>query len=310
MRPSVELPPIQNHVNQQSSPLFGSQRPRELLPSMMAHSPPGRSSTLPPLQRKESRRDKPARNRKSSITQNSRKPKHERTFSKDQSKRISFEGRKAFSAEPPGVAAAAMGKRWEDLIEAATSATEADSDRDITPVRPRYAVVPRILKAELSQIPQSPSSSIKRTPNPAFSVSQNLNYKASPLQNTLTPPPAHALAGPPPFPSVESSLDSSNSQSSAGSSQIFHIPPSGLPNSSDATSSTTYSNSQPVQIYCAGCRRLSVLRESYACTECISGFCSDCVYRLTSEQHLGRGRPCPRCQVLGPQYKAFRLELR
>jgi len=46
------------------------------------------------------------------------------------------ESRKAFSAEPPGAMAAAAiaGKRWEDLIEAATSATEADSDRDITPV--------------------------------------------------------------------------------------------------------------------------------------------------------------------------------
>ena len=106
---------------------------------MMAHSPPGRSSTLPPLQRKDSiqRKEKANRPRKSSITQNSRKPKHEKTKSKDYSRRLSIEGRKAFSAEPPGAAAAAaMGKRWEDLIDAATSATEADSDRDMTPVRP------------------------------------------------------------------------------------------------------------------------------------------------------------------------------
>ena len=49
---------------------------------------------------------------------------------------LSIEGRKAFSAEPPGAREAmARGKRWEDLIEAATSATEADSDRDMTPVR-------------------------------------------------------------------------------------------------------------------------------------------------------------------------------
>lgn len=45
---------------------------------------------------------------------------------------MSIERRKAFSAEPQS--AAAMGKRWEDLIEAATSATEVDSDRDLTPV--------------------------------------------------------------------------------------------------------------------------------------------------------------------------------
>lgn len=40
--------------------------------------------------------------------------------------------RKAFSAEP-AAAAAIMGKRWEDLIDAAASATEEDS-RDLTPV--------------------------------------------------------------------------------------------------------------------------------------------------------------------------------
>jgi hypothetical protein len=46
---------------------------------------------------------------------------------------MSMDGRKAFSAEPP-TAAWVQGKRWEDLIEAATSATEADDDRDLTPV--------------------------------------------------------------------------------------------------------------------------------------------------------------------------------
>ena len=30
-------------------------------------------------------------------------------------------------------------KRWEDLIEAATSANEADSDRDLTPVRSSFS---------------------------------------------------------------------------------------------------------------------------------------------------------------------------
>lgn len=138
MRPSIELPPIKNHLNQQSIPPFHSPRPRELLPSMMANSPPERSSTLPPLQRRDSiqRKEKANRPRKSSVTQSSRKAKHERTKSKDYSRRLSIEGRKAFSAEPPdAAAAAAMGKRWEDLIDAATSATEADSDQDMTPVR-------------------------------------------------------------------------------------------------------------------------------------------------------------------------------
>ncbi|MCJ1450019.1 hypothetical protein MMC28_000347 [Mycoblastus sanguinarius] len=229
---SIELPPIQNHINQQPIPPFHSPRPRELLPSVIAHSPPGRSSTLPPLgplQRKESlqKKDKVARPRKSSITQNSRRPKHEKTKAKDHSRRLSIEGRKAFSAEPPGgAAAAAMGKRWEDLIEAATSATEADSDRDLTP------------------IPQSPSS-IKRASVPPFpsSISHNQSYKASPLQNTLTPPPPSSLTGPAPFPSVETSLqDSSISTQSSG--QNFHISSSGLSNSSDTTSPTFYS--QPI----------------------------------------------------------------
>ncbi|KAL9003014.1 MAG: hypothetical protein Q9188_004095 [Gyalolechia gomerana] len=125
---SVELPPIQNHAPSGNIPPFQSPRPRELLPSIMARSPPGRSSTLPPLHRK----DKP-RPRRSSITQNSRKPKHERNKSSGHARRLSIEGRKALSAEPYGPAAVAQGKRWEDLLEAATSANEADSDRDLTP---------------------------------------------------------------------------------------------------------------------------------------------------------------------------------
>ena len=127
---TVELPPIKNHAQPETIPPFQSPRPRELLPSIMARSPPGRSSTLPPLQRK----DKSARPRKSSITKNTRKPNHEKTKSKEYARRLSIEGRKALSAEPYSPAAAAQGKRWEDLLEAATSANEADSDRDLTPV--------------------------------------------------------------------------------------------------------------------------------------------------------------------------------
>jgi hypothetical protein len=48
--------------------------------------------------------------------------------------------RKAFSAEPQ-TAAAIMGKRWEDLIDAAASATEEDS-RDLTPVSPSSLRLP------------------------------------------------------------------------------------------------------------------------------------------------------------------------
>lgn len=140
----MELPSIHNHVAQQQLPPFHSPRPRELLPSILARSPPDRATTLPPIQRKESlhRKEKAARPRKFSITQNNRKPKHEKSSSRDHNRRSSIEGRKAFSAEPPSAAAAAaMGKRWEDLIEAATSATEVDSDRDMTPVS-RCVILP------------------------------------------------------------------------------------------------------------------------------------------------------------------------
>ena len=165
MHPSIEQPQTQNHINPQSSPPFTSPQTRELLPSVLAHSPPGRSSTLPPLQRRDSiKRDKPARPRKSSITHNSRKPKHERQRSKDQT-RLSIEGRKAFSAEPPGAVPGSRGTRWEDLIEAATSATEAGSDRDLTPV----GLFPSVLKGYLlidNHRSLSPRRQSKEPPTP------------------------------------------------------------------------------------------------------------------------------------------------
>ncbi|KMU83478.1 RfeD [Coccidioides immitis H538.4] len=94
MRSSVELPPLRDHFKQESIPPF-SPRPRELLPSILAHSPPGRSSTLPPIQRRE----KIQRARKGSLTQ-ARKGKHERTRSKEYGRRSSINERKALSTEP------------------------------------------------------------------------------------------------------------------------------------------------------------------------------------------------------------------
>lgn len=107
---------------------------RELLPSVLP-SPTGRYTSLPPIHRRE----KKQRPRKPSMGQHARSGKHERDRSKEFSikefsRRLSEEqGRKAVSAEPP-TAAWMQGKRWEDLIEAATSATDADDDRDLTPV--------------------------------------------------------------------------------------------------------------------------------------------------------------------------------
>lgn len=122
MRGAIELPPLRDHFKQESLPPF-TPRPRELLPSILNHSPPGRSSTLPPIQR----RDKFSRPRKSSITQSARKPRQDRPKSKEFGRRPSLGDRKALSAEPQ-TAAWAQGKRWEDLIEAATSATEVDDE--------------------------------------------------------------------------------------------------------------------------------------------------------------------------------------
>ena len=122
---SLELPPINNHIQRSFGQHFQSPRAQQLLPSMMPNSPPGRSSTLPPIAR--------PRPRKSSVSQNARKAKHERTKSKDHARRLSIGERKAFSAEPQGPPSDGD-LRWQGLIEAATSATEADSDRELTPV--------------------------------------------------------------------------------------------------------------------------------------------------------------------------------
>jgi hypothetical protein len=123
MRSSIELPSLRDHFKRDSLPPFSSPQPRSLLPSILNHSPPGRSSTLPPIQRT----NKLPRPRKGSIT-GARKAKHERSRSKEFGRRPSLGDRKALSAEPQ-TAAWAQGKRWEDLIEAATSATEVDDDR-------------------------------------------------------------------------------------------------------------------------------------------------------------------------------------
>jgi hypothetical protein len=131
MRSSIELPPLHASKIEPTSDPFSHLNPhrrRELLPSILNTSPPGRSSTLPPIQRSQP----PNRPRKQSLSKRAREPQHKRQKSREQPshlRRMSYD-RKAFSAEP----SAGYGKRWEDLIDAATSATEEDEER--TPVRP------------------------------------------------------------------------------------------------------------------------------------------------------------------------------
>lgn len=133
MRSSIELPPLHgNNLEPTSEPFshLNPHRRRELLPSILSTSPPGRSSTLPPIQRPGPN----GRPRKQSVSKRAREPQHKRQKSRENAhlRRMSYD-RKAFSAEPSSGLSAAYGKRWEDLIDAATSATE-DVEDDRTPV--------------------------------------------------------------------------------------------------------------------------------------------------------------------------------
>lgn len=347
MRSSIELPPLRDHFKQEPLPPFQSPRPRELLPSILNHSPPGRSSTLPPLQRNNS--SKIQRPRKSSITQNARKPKHERTRSKDFARRPSLGDRKALSAEPQ-TAAWVQGKRWEDLIEAATSATEVDEDRDTTPV-PHSPSVSTLLNNTTS----ISSAAKNRNSLPPTLQSANLaplrrsfhgsSYAESPLQKALTPPPLDTHRSRDndlePFPSIEPALDSA----STVSGKNFHMSASGLPSSVNSDSSPLnhlhnhvrpqhrFSNPTPstfrnrdIQIYCANCNRAWPLQECYACTECICGVCRECVGMFISSPPMSMSHPinspnkaptsypaprgCPRCRTVGGKWKAFQLDFR
>ncbi|KAF2965245.1 hypothetical protein GQX73_g8341 [Xylaria multiplex] len=236
----------------------------------------------PPLQRSLG----PSRPRKQSVTKRGHKKQKSRGTAADWLRRIQNDDhllpggadRKAHSVEPT----ADYGKRWEDLIDAAASATE-DIDEDRTPVsfekRPYFSSL-------TYQVPQSPPISIHRASLPPFPHQHFHGYQASPLQQALTPPP-FSQEIPEPFPSVES----------GGSGEAFHMGPVGLSDSSPSYSS------QDVHIYCAACQRTSKLRESYACTECICGLCRDCVNILMEEQ--GTHRKCPRCATIAQAKQSF-----
>lgn len=136
MRNSIELPPLhRNGMEPTSDPFSHLNRQRGLLPLILSTSPPGRSSTLPPIHRNPGTN----RPRKQSVSKRAREPQHKRQKSKGEYahlRRISHD-RKAYSAEPSSALSAVYGKRWEDLIDAATSATE-DVEEDRTPVS-RYS---------------------------------------------------------------------------------------------------------------------------------------------------------------------------
>lgn len=142
-RSSVELPPLQpNNTAITSEPFSGlsSSRPRDLLSSIMATSPPGRSSTLPPLQRPLG----PNRSRKQSVTKRGRETQHRKQRSRDAKDWVkrgkidiagdllqptAQERPRPYSAEPTARSP------WMDLLEAATSVAD-DLNEERTPVSP------------------------------------------------------------------------------------------------------------------------------------------------------------------------------
>jgi hypothetical protein len=90
------------------------------------------------------------------------------------------------------------------------------------------------------------------------------------------------------------------------------MPPTGLSDSSpqSVVGGGGTGGHLPVQIYCAGCHRLSVLKDSYACTECICGLCKECVDTIYSEQSRRRLASCPKCSAIGGKFKPFQLDIR
>jgi len=268
---SIELPPLNVATGDVTSDPFSNSHSnrRDLLPSILNHSPPGRSSTLPPLHKPLG----PNRSRKSSVTKRSQqhRKKNSRGNQSDWLRRIQNEDGRPHSAEP-----SADYSRFHDLVAVASMAGDLDEERTPMPQSP-------ISQASL------PRGSLPPLMNQA-QLQQN-SYQASPLQQALTPP-SNIQDIPEPFPSIESNE----------SNDHYHVSPQGL-----SDTSPSY-DSQNVQIYCGACRSLSRLRSSYACTECICGFCQTCVEVLMQEQ--GARRKCPRCATIGGRFKPFQLDIK
>ncbi|KAI9724259.1 MAG: hypothetical protein M1828_003683 [Chrysothrix sp. TS-e1954] len=227
-----------DHLFRDSQPVVeDADGSRDLLNPPLSRANSARASSLQPFPRM-----KIARSRKSSVTENAMRAKHERDRSKEY-KRWSHD-RKAFSAEPSALGAAFGGKRWEDLLDAAASATEEDS-RDLTPVSPHSGSYTDCQLMMHAQIPQSPRASMPPYQNQANNHFQS--YNTSPLQHAMIPqspeqtnntatfePPALEA-----FPSVESSFDTSPPQSHPPNFAHHHQ------SSGDSSASNPYHFTQP-----------------------------------------------------------------
>jgi len=273
-RSSVEHPtrlPGIEHIGDIRSDPFSNQA-RRPISSILNHSPPNRSSTLPPSNGPLG----PNRGRKSSISKKSHRKKLSREIAHDWLHRVQNEDRplgydgRPYSAEPAALDPSRMRgqSRIHELLEAASMSGDLD-DR--------------------TSVPRSPISNDNRGSLPPLAAYPQLssnNYQASPLQQALTPPSnTHDVM---PFPSVE------DSDPYIGGSAL-------------SDSSPTLAARKPC-LYCSACHSAADVNKSYACTECISGFCGACVEVLTKEH--GERRQCPRCNTIGGMFKPIQLEIK
>ncbi|EME39999.1 hypothetical protein DOTSEDRAFT_74758 [Dothistroma septosporum NZE10] len=280
--------------DQHGYPVSTSQDDAGLLQTSMAGSP-DRPTTMTALHRTLSRGySGPNRPRKSSLT-SARLGQHERKRSKD-GKRISGD-KKALTDR---------NKRWEDLIDAAASATEEEGSRDLTPIP--------------ASPHQSPHVTSRTSIPPMFGLGSqfgpqlNSSFQASPLNRALTPPSADQPGlGLEHFTSVDSSISSHQHHHSTDSGSNFHI----MNASSIDSSSPVFNNhannvgdASHVEVYCAGCRRPAFLVKCNACTNCICALCQSCTAAIIDEQSRGRVAGCPRCQVMDSSFKPFQVDLR
>lgn len=261
----------------------------ELLPSILSTPQFERSSTLPPIQRIPSVN----RPRKESLSKRAREPQHKRNRSKCENVnlwKVNFD-RKAQSTESLSSISVGWGKRWEDLIDAATSATK-DTDEDN-----RQKSVPIAESVFNNKEPTNkqvmPLTSLNRDSLPVLATTQSYyeGYQVSPLQQTLTPP--------------KNSRDISDTVKLMVNGETYKdhkFEANGHPGSSLGFTSRS------LQIYCAACHGLSLLGQSYACTECICGICETCVDALMA--NYGARRKCPKCATIGGRYKKINLEIR
>jgi hypothetical protein len=94
-----------------------------------------------------------------------------------------------------------------------------------------------------------------------------------------------------------------------------HLAPARVPSTSSFDDSAigdpayTYApRARRPQHCCANCQKLSLIGESWACTECLSGFCNDCRDIFMAIQ--GEKRKCPRCGTIGARFERFQLDFR